>query len=64
MLHNDRHIRFDQARIRRIERNFFRVFKMIKAQMFRAPGGHREFVWAGGIPIFKKDGNYILDKPK
>ena len=55
VLHDDGHVRFDQDRIRCIGRNFFRVMKIVKAQMLGAPGGNRKFVGTDWIAIFKKN---------
>src|ERR1051325_10462162 len=55
VLHNNRHIRFDQARVRSIPWNCFRVVKIVESQMPGAPARDRKVVRANRITLLEKD---------
>src|SRR5438067_341226 len=59
MLHDDRDTRFDQTRIRRVARDFFRVVKIVEAQMLCSSSRYDKLVGPDRVAVFKK--NHDLD---
>ena len=55
VLHDDRDVRLDQARVVGRERHRLGVLEVVEPQVERPPGRHRRAVRPGGLPVLEEE---------